>query len=512
VQLPEHVRVAVVGAGFAGIGAAVVLTRAGHRDLLVLERATAIGGTWRDNTYPGCACDVPSHLYSFSFAPNPRWTRAFSPQEEIRRYLEDVCDRFGVRDRVRCGVEVTGAAWASDRWRLTTTAGELTADVLVAATGPLSQPSVPDLPGLAGFRGRVFHSARWDPAADLDGARVAVVGTGASGVQIVPEIAPSAERVTVFQRTPPWVLPRGDHPIPPGRRALFARRPAAQLAARAAIWATREAGVAGFVAAPTLMRGVERLARAHLERQVADPALRQALTPAYRAGCKRLLLSDDWYPTLQRSDVELVPAAVRKLTADAVVAADGTVHPSDVVILATGFEATDVPLAHVLRGRDGRLLAEVWAAGGMRALRGTTVAGFPNFFVLVGPNTGLGHSSMILMIEAQLRYLADAMRVLDTHGLATLEPTPAAQDRWNADLQRRMGRTVWATGGCSSWYQDDRGRIPTLWPGSTVRFRRATRALDPTEYAAAPGRAAVSGRRGEQAALETPRRRPLRGR
>jgi cation diffusion facilitator CzcD-associated flavoprotein CzcO len=491
--LPEHVRIAVVGAGFAGIGAAVALRDAGYDDVVVLERAETIGGTWRDNTYPGCACDIRSHLYSFSFAANPGWTRSFPPQPEIWRYLQDVCDRFGVRRWVRCGVEVTQAAWdeGAARWRISTSSGDLTADVLIGAAGALSQPSVPALPGLADFTGAAFHSARWQHDVDLAGARVAVVGTGASAIQLVPRIQPLVEQLHVFQRTPPWVLPRRDRPIPPRRRGLYRSLPIAQRLARAAIYATCEAGVVGFVAAPAAMRAVEVIARRHLARQVADPTLRARLVPTYRAGCKRLLLSDDYYPALTQPNVELVPAGVQALTRDGLVSVDGRRRPVDVVIFGTGFEATNPPIAHRLRGRGGGLLADAWAAQGMQALRGTTVRGFPNLFLLVGPNTGLGHNSMILMIESQLRYVLDAMRAMDSGGLSTIEPTPSAQARWNATLQRRMRRTVWATGGCTSWYQDAQGRIPTLWPGSPGQFRRATRAIDLGEYdvtrASAPG-------------------------
>jgi len=482
--LPGHVRVAVVGAGFAGIGAAIALRKAGHTDVVVLERAESIGGTWRDNTYPGCACDIPSHLYSFSFAPNPGWTRSFPAQPEIWGYLEDVCDRFAVRRQVRCGVELTGAYWdeAEAHWRLTTSRGELSADILVSAAGGLSQPKVPALPGLNDFAGAVFHSAGWDHGVDLAGARVAVIGTGASAVQFVPQIQPWVAQLYVFQRTPPWIIPRRDRPISPRLRTLFRAAPPVQRLARAAIYLSREAAVVGFVAAPAAMRAVEALARRHLRAQVADPALRATLTPDYRAGCKRILLSDDYYPALTQPNTELVSAGVRALTPDGVTAADGRTRPVHVVVLATGFRATDPPIAHHIRGRGGVLLADAWAAAGMQALRGSTLAGFPNLFFLVGPNTALGHNSIVFVIECQLRYLRDALRAMDTRGLAAIEATPAAQRRWNAELQRRMRRTVWATGGCASWYQDDRGRIPTLWPGSTLRLRRVTRSIDLSEY------------------------------
>lgn len=488
--LPERVRVLVVGAGFSGIGAAVTLAGEGH-DVLVLERGPTVGGTWRDNAYPGCACDVQSALYSFSFAPNPRWSRVYAPQPEILTYLQDVVARFGVGDRIRCGVEVLSAAWdaATARWRVGTSAGEVSCDVLVSAAGPLSQPRTPDLPGARAFvagGGEILHTGHWDPATDLAGRRVAVVGTGASAVQVVPRLAEVAASVTVLQRTPPWIMPRNDREIPAPVRRRYARRPGLQRAARWAVYAQREVTVVPFVHRPGLMRGVEAICRRHLRAQVPDPGLRLLLTPDYRAGCKRILLSDDYYPALLRDGVELVPSAAAALEPGAVITADGHRREIDTLVLATGFEPTEPPIARHVRGRDGRLLADVWAGTGMQALRGTTVHGFPNLFLLIGPNTGLGHTSMLQVVESQLAYVADALRLMDRHGLAALEPSAAAQEAWNRWVSGRMRGTVWATGGCVSWYQDPSGRVTTIWPGSTVRLRHQTRRLDPAEYRATP--------------------------
>jgi cation diffusion facilitator CzcD-associated flavoprotein CzcO len=485
--LPGHAEVVVIGAGFGGIGAAVTLGRDG-RDVLVLERAEQLGGTWRDNRYPGCACDVQSHLYSFSFAPNPSWTRAFSPQPEILAYLEDVVRRFGVQDRIRLGIEVRDAAWDEPArcWRIRTSAGELTANVLVSATGPLSEPELPKLPGVEAFPGPVLHSARWDPDVELTSKRVAVVGTGASAIQIVPQLAPSVAELVVFQRTAPWIMPRNDREIPPSHRRTFARWPALQRAARGWIYGSREVGVVGFTRQPAMMRGVERICARHLREQVPDPGLRALLTPNYRAGCKRILLSDDYYPALNRENVELVPSGVERFEGGTVVGADGTRREVDAVVFATGFRATDLPIAHHVRGRDGRALAEVWSQTGMQALRGATVHGFPNFFFLIGPNTGLGHTSMVYVIESQLAYLADALRAMDARRLAAVDPSAQAQDAWNRMVQTRLSRSVWATGGCASWYQDDHGRITTLWPGSTLWLRRLTRRIDLLEYQVVP--------------------------
>ncbi|MGH8868037.1 MAG: flavin-containing monooxygenase [Actinomycetes bacterium] len=480
--------VVVVGSGFAGVGLAIRLRAAGYTstdDLLVLERADDLGGTWRDNHYPGAACDVPSHLYSYSFAPNPDWTRSFSPSGEIWDYLRGCADRYGVTPHVRVGCELLEAAWdeQAQRWRLQTSQGELTARVLVPAVGALSEPSIPPLPGLERFTGTVFHSAAWRHDHDLAGRRVAVVGTGASAIQFVPEIAPRTASLHVFQRTPPWVIPRRDRAISALERGLFRRVPAAQRLARTAIYLLRESTVPGFTGRRALMRPVERIARAHLRRQVPDPALRARLRPEYALGCKRLLLSNDWYPTLMRPDVEVVSSGVREVRPHSVVAADGTEREVDTIVFGTGFHVTDMPIGARVRGRDGLLLDDVWQ-GSPEAYLGSTVAGFPNMFMLIGPNTGLGHSSMILMIEAQVAYVEDALRRMDADGLATVDVRPEVQASYNAALQQAMQPTVWLQGGCASWYLDASGRNTTIWPGSTWRFAGRTRRFDLASYCA----------------------------
>ncbi|MEV1006834.1 NAD(P)/FAD-dependent oxidoreductase [Streptomyces sp. NPDC049881] len=481
----EHVRVAVIGAGFGGLGAAVRLRRSGVTDFVVLERADAVGGTWRDNTYPGCACDVPSHLYSFSFAPNPRWPRAFSGQPHIRAYLEWVADTYGLRPHLRLGAGVESARWDGDelRWVVETSGGgTLTADVVVSATGPLSDPRLPDVPGLDGFPGRVFHSARWDHGHPLRGRRVAVVGTGASAVQFVPRIQREAAEVTVFQRTPPWVLPRADRPISGLERLLHARLPATRAARRQLLWGIREMQVGAFASRPDMMRGLEKLALLHMRRAVKDEDLRRRLTPGYRIGCKRILLSNDWYPALARPHVRLIDAGLREIRGGTLVAEDGRETEADTIVFGTGFRVTDLPIARRVKGADGTTLAESWRDG-MAALRGTTAAGFPNFLTVIGPNTGLGNSSMILIIEAQLAYLADYLRALDRLGpRAALSPRPQAVAAWNDRLQARLARSVWNTGGCDSWYLDAHGRNTTVWPGTTREFRIATQQVDLSEY------------------------------
>ena len=480
---PHHVRVAVIGAGFGGLGAGIRLRQAGVTDFVILERAACLGGTWRDNTYPGCACDIPSHLYSFSFAPNPDWAHSFSRQPEIWDYLEGVADRHGLRGHLRFGAEVTEARWDAGpaRWRLRTGHGDLTADVVISAAGPLSEPRLPDIPGLATFPGEVFHSARWDHGARLDGKRVAVVGTGASAIQIVPEIQPGVARLVLFQRTPAWVLPRRDRAITEPERWIYRHVPPAQRLARLGNYLAREPASGAFVAKPGILKAAQRIAARHLARSVADPVLRGKLTPHYVMGCKRILLSSDFYPALVRPNVEVVGAGLARVDGRTAIAGDGTARDVDVIILATGFRAAEMPIAGRITGAGRLTLAQTWG-GDMRALRGTTVPGFPNLCLVVGPNTGLGHSSMIHIIESQLRYILDYLAVLDRTGAAALDARPGALERWCADIEARMASSVWATGGCVSWYLNAAGHNTTLWPGSTLRFRRATRHLDISEY------------------------------
>ncbi|WP_414168833.1 flavin-containing monooxygenase [Streptoverticillium reticulum] len=482
--MTEHVRVAVIGAGFGGLGAAVRLRREGVTDFVVLERAGAVGGTWRDNTYPGCACDVPSHLYSFSFAPNPEWPRNFSGQEHIRAYLERVTDVFGLRSHIRFNSEVRALRWDTERllWEIDAGGGALTADVVVSATGPLADPKVPDVPGLDGFPGKVFHSSRWDHSYDLRGKRVAVIGTGASAIQLVPGVQPDVRRLTLFQRTPPWVLPRADRRITAAERWLHTRVPATRALRRGVLWGIREMQVNLFTKWPDQLGWIEGLATAHMAKAIKDPGMRALLTPDYRIGCKRILLSNDYYPALAQPNVDLVPSGLAAVRGSTLVAADGTEAEADAIVFGTGFRVTDMPIAERVTGAAGTTLAEEWKDG-MAALRGTTAAGFPNFLTVIGPNTGLGNSSMILIIEAQLNYLADFLRQLDVlGGRAALDARPSAVRAWNRSLQQRLERTVWNSGGCDSWYLDAEGRNTVVWPGSTGEFRRVTRRVDLAEY------------------------------
>jgi len=490
----RHVRVAIIGAGFSGLGMAAQLTRHGIRDFLVVERAHEVGGTWRDNTYPGAACDIRSDLYSFSFAPNPGWTHRYGRQREILEYLKGVADRFELRPRILFGAELRRADWDDDAavWRITTSVETFTADVLVSGNGPLIDPKWPAIPGIETFTGPRFHSARWRHDTYLAGKRIAVIGTGASAIQFVPELQKIAGRLTIFQRTPPWIIPRADGATSGGRRRWFARLPVVQRLARTAIFWSAEARFLGFRFKP-IGRVFEAVSRRYLRSQVADPVLRAKLTPDYRIGCKRILISSDYYATLTKPCVELVTDAIASIEGHEIVTADGTRRRFDVLISGTGFDATHPSIAPLVHGRDGVSLAEAWSPH-MSALRGTTVHGFPNLFLLVGPNTALGHNSMIYVIEAQLGYVLQALRFMDATSTRVIEPRAAAQAAYNERIQHELSDSVWTTGGCRSYYLDDGGRNTTLWPRRAAAFRAAVRRFDPTEYelsGAAPAPAPV---------------------
>ena len=491
-------RVAILGAGFGGLGMAIRLKETGFGDFVVFERDEEVGGTWWANTYPGCQCDIPSHLYSYSFALNPEWSRTYPLQPEIRDYLRECADRYGVRPHLRLGCAIERAEWDEEAraWRLETSDGTFTVGVVIAAPGALSEPRIPELPGLESFTGTVFHTAAWNHDHDLTGRKVAVVGTGASAIQTVPRIQPIAEHVTVFQRTPPWVVPHRDRPITSVERALYRRVPTAQRTVRSAVYLGRELLVTGMAYRPQLMNVLQRAAEAHLAKQVADPELRAKLTPDYVLGCKRILPSNNWYPAITQPNVELVPSAVTEVRPEGVVGADGVVREVDTLIFATGFHVTDVRFAQFIRGRDGARLDELWQ-GSPQAYRGASVPGFPNLFWIVGPNTGLGHNSMVFMIEAQINYLLDALETMERSGASEVEVRPDAYEAYNAHLQSRLDGTVWNTGGCSSWYLDANGRNATIWPDFTFRFWEQTRRFDAPAYELRGVTGRGAGRRGD---------------
>ncbi|MET0811952.1 MAG: NAD(P)/FAD-dependent oxidoreductase [Microbacterium sp.] len=473
-----RVEVVIVGAGFAGLGMAMALRRAGVESFVVLERAEAIGGTWRDNVYPGVACDVPSHLYGYAAHPNPDWSALYAPGDEIRRYLERVAADEGVAPLF--GTRMLGAEWdaGADRWRVRTGGahpGEIEADALVLACGRLTEPSIPDIPGLESFPGPLFHSARWDASADLAGTRVAVVGTGASAVQLVPELARIAE-VALFQRTPAWIVPRGAFAYSPAERAAFAADPAVLAALRARLDAEGEERFASRSGDPDAARAAASIALSHLSSQVADPALRAALTPDYAFGCKRVLLSDEFYPAVASERVRLAPA-LAAVEGRTLIAVDGSRHEVDALVLATGFASTRQPYADLVRGEDGTL-DEHWSEG-MTSFGSTVVAGFPNLFVLNGPNASLGHTSSVLMLEEQAAYAARALSSRE----GVLRVDPAAERAYTDEIDRAAASTPWITGGCRNWYVDDRsGRLTLLWPGTVAAFRSRLAAADGSEF------------------------------
>lgn len=489
-----HVEVAIIGAGFAGLGAAIALQRRGRESFVVLERAQTVGGTWRDNTYPGVACDIPSHLYSYSFGPNPAWSRVFAPGAEIRDYLERTADAERVLDRVVGGAELLDATWnpAADCWRLTTTRGAWTADSLVLACGRLVEPAL-DLEGpgapagdatdrLGSFTGPIFHTSRWRHDVELAGRRVAVVGTGASAVQLVPELAAAGAQVTVFQRTAPWIMPRGDRAYSDDELARFLDDPAAGAALRDEAFAAGEAMFPQRLGDPEALAVARARALGHLHAQVDDPELRRILTPDFEIGCKRVLFSDDWYPAIASGAVDLEPSPLVGVDRGVLVAASGRRIEADVLVLATGFHTAQQPYAALVHGAGGRSLAEHWSEG-MTSYASTVVTGFPNCFVLNGPNASLGHNSSIVMIEAQLDFVLDALDHLDDRGDGVLDVRPQAEADYTAELDAAARGTVWLTGGCRSWYVDDRsGRLTLLWPGTATAFRERGAVFDRSAF------------------------------
>ncbi|MGH3344503.1 MAG: flavin-containing monooxygenase [Carbonactinosporaceae bacterium] len=475
-------QVAIIGTGFSGLCMAIQLKRAGIEDFVVLEKADDIGGTWRENRYPGCACDVHSVLYSFSFAPNPSWSRKFAPQQEIWDYLRHCVEAYRIGPHIRFSSEVVAADFdePAGSWRITTSRGEtVRATAVVAGLGPLHEPSYPDIPGLDRFTGESLHSAHWERGYDLSGKRVAVVGTGASAVQFIPEIAPAVSKMYVFQRTPPWVVPKPDRAFTRFERQLFHRVPAVLRAYRAAVYWLLEGRVPAF-SHPAMMRGAERLVRRSISRQIPDRALREAVAPDYTLGCKRVLLSNDYYGALTRPNVELVTADVTAADAGGLLTRDGVHREVDAIIYGTGFRVGDRVARMPIRGRGGLDIRDAWHDG-MTAYLGTSVAGFPNLFLVLGPNTGLGHSSMVFMIEAQVDYIMRCLRTLTAKRVRYLDVREAAQSSFNRRLQRRLDGTVWSS-GCRSWYLDADGVNRTLWPGSTWRFWLRTRRLNLAHY------------------------------
>jgi len=478
----QNVQIAIIGSGFGGIGTAIRLKQEGLEEFIIFERADDVGGVWRDNTYPGCACDVQSHLYSLSFVPNPDWTHSFSPQAEIWDYLRKCARDYDVLQHIRFGHNVTEAVWEPEqqRWRIETSKGTYLASLLISAAGSFSEPKLPELAGLESFKGKMFHSSRWDHQFDIKQSRIAVIGTGASAIQFVPAIQPQVKKLHVFQRTAPWIVRRHDRLFARLERKLFRCFPVLQRVMRAGIYSFRE--VLGFAFRhPWAMKLLQPLARRHLKRSVADPVLRAKLTPNYLMGCKRVLISNDYFPALTQPNVELVTDGIAEVREHSIVGNDGVERAVDAIIFGTGFHVSDFPFANRVRGKEGRTLSEVWA-GSPKALVGTTVAGFPNLFLLPGPNTGLGHSSVVYMLEAQIEHALTAIVYMRRNGVNAIEARSEAQEAYVASVDKSMRGTVWTSGGCLSWYLDNTGRNSTLWPTPSWKFRRRVARFAPHEY------------------------------
>jgi cation diffusion facilitator CzcD-associated flavoprotein CzcO len=474
--------IAVVGAGFGGVGAITLLRRAGYDDVTVFERGERVGGVWHHNTYPGAACDVPSHLYEFSFAPNPRWSRRFAPQAEIQAYLEDVARRHGVLDRIRTSTEVQEARWDGERgrWVLQTSAGPHEADVLLTACGQLSVPTVPPLPGLDSFEGPAFHTARWRHDIDLAGRRVAVVGTGCSAIQVVPAIQPIVEHVDVYQRSPGWTIPKMDFAYSERAQRLFERFPVLQRLDRTAIFAFMELGAAAMTGRGWLMPPFRAVARRQITKAIADPELRDKVTPSDEVGCKRVMLTDEWYPTLTRPNVELVADRIAEVTPNGIRAEDGTERPADVLVLATGFQSHGFVAPMEVVGAEGRSLAEEWAHVA-RAYLGMSVPGFPNLFLLYGPNTNGGTGSVIYTIEAAMAHVIAALDELARADARSIELRRETLEAFDRELREALAGTVWHS-GCTNWYVDENGNDPNQWPWLWSTYRRRTERIEPGTY------------------------------
>ena len=475
----------IVGAGFSGLCMAIQLRKAGLDSFLLIEKSDDIGGTWYDNRYPGCACDIPSHLYSFSFEPSPDWSRMYPGQREIHDYLKRCVERYNLAPRIQLNTKFHEAIWNEQESLWEVRAGDnlcIRARVLVSGVGGLHVPSYPKLRGLENFKGPAFHSSTWDSHVDLSGKNVGVVGTGASSIQFVPHIAPQVGKLYLFQRTPAWIVPRLDFAISGKWRARFRRFRPAMWSFRQLIFWRQEFRVLGFLGNKFVRRKATEIATHHLEKQIADPRLRAALTPHYELGCKRVLVSDDFYPALTRPNVELVTEAISEVCEHSIVTADGAERPLDVLIFATGFRATEPLIGMRVVGRGGIEIHDAWRER-MNAYLGITVAGFPNFFILLGPNTGLGHNSVVLMIEAQVRYAMSCLRLMRRRNRRVMEVRSETQREFVEDIHRRLQSTVWQSGGCRSWYQDPRtGENTTLWPGSVIAYLRRTKSAQAADY------------------------------
>lgn len=474
--------VAIVGGGFGGVGAAIRLTQQGY-DVVAFEKASRLGGVWHHNAYPGAACDIASHLYEFSFAPNPNWSRRFAPQAEIQAYIEDVAQRFGVADKIRLNTEVLSAEWdaGTNQWIVSTSAGKHRADVLVAACGQLQTPSIPPIVGLETFAGPAFHTARWEQHAPLAGKRVGVIGSGCSAIQVVPAIQPEVSHLDVFQRSPGWTLPKGDRPYTAAQQRRFRRFPALQRLSRKSLYWQQEAFTLAMTKYGLLRRLVAPVSKRQITKAIADPSLRAKVMPTDEIGCKRIMLTDAWYPALAQRNVDVVTDRIREVVPDGIVTADGQHHPLDVLVLATGFKSHDFVAPMEIAGVGGRLLREEWAEVA-KAYLGLSVPGFPNMFLLYGPNTNGGTGSVVVTLEACIEHVVVALAQLDQRRATTVQVTRQAAEEFDLELRAALAKTVWHT-GCSNWYVDEFGHDPNQWPWQWSRYRKRTAELEPGAYA-----------------------------
>lgn len=481
----EHYKIAIIGAGFSGLGMAINLQKSGERNFILFEREHRVGGTWWVNQYPGCGCDVASHLYSFSFELYPDWSRMYASQPEIHAYLERCVEKYGLEPRLRLSTAIRELRYdeKDSRWHLRDGSGRCySAQFVVSGVGALSTPALPDIKGIGTFTGKTFHSQQWDHDYDLRGKRVAVIGTGASAIQFVPQIQPQVARLDLYQLTPPWIVPKLDREMTSAEKQRFRERPIAQRFLRNKLYWINESRVPGFNSFRPMMRIAKRLAERHRVRQLPDPELRRRVTPEYAIGCKRILISNDYYPAISQPNVELITSHIAEVTPKGIRTVDGKMRNVDAIIFGTGFNVSAAVPRGMIFGRGGVDLADAWS-NGQEAYKGTAVAGFPNYFILLGPNTGLGHNSIIYMIEAQIAYIMDALATVKAKGVQSLEVKPEAQRGWNEWIQRKLSKTVWNTGGCRSWYlHPESGRNFTIWPGFTWRFRWLMRRFDSEAY------------------------------
>lgn len=476
--------VLILGAGFSGIGMAIKLKEAGINNFTLLEREDEVGGTWRDNFYPGAGVDVHSHLYSFSFEPNPEWTRAFSGWEEILNYIKAVTDKHELRPHIQFNKDVVSAKFDEDKglWTVTTTDGEhYVARAVISAVGGLANPAYPNIPGLDGFQGQTVHTARWDENLDLTGKRVALIGSGASAIQAGPSMAKDVAHLDVFQRTPSWIIPKPDRKITGLEKTLYRNVPGLLKLRRWMLyWMYEARGPLIITDKPWAKKLLQGMALRNMKKQLQDPAMRKVCTPDYKIGCKRILISNDWYPMLERKNVSLVTEGIEKITPTGVVTQDGQEHPCDVIVTATGFKVSISNAPFEIRGLEGQTLEQAWE-GGAEAYKGITVNGFPNLFFMLGPNTGPGHNSVLVYTEMQIDYALQAIEMLRDDDLKYLDVKKGVQDEFNVEMQNRMENTAW-TSGCNSWYLSEDGKNSTLYPGLNIEYRLRTRKLKTSEY------------------------------